>query len=438
MLDRRSLLLAGLGTPALAWAAPGDPIPLREAAKRMALYGLPLIEMANVRARGFAGGSQPNRLRHSRELTSANNQVVTAPNNDTLYSRSWIDLSAGPVRVTIPATGERYFSFALMDMYTNNFAVLGTRTVGGGGGRFMIVGPNGPNIPGAIRAPTDWVWGLARTLVNGEADLPVAHAIQDQISVEGQATGRTALNVGKRGDSWQTYFGSVQALINESAPPATDTRFFRETARLGIEPGKIFRPEQFTASEAAEISQGLSDALEDAKGWDASGFTLGGWIYPRADLGDFGQDYRYRAQAALAGLAALPREEAIYLRPLGPAGSNELDSRRAWLVRTPPGGFPVDGFWSLTAYEVRPDGQAFLFENAISRYAVGDRTPGLVRERDGSLRILISRDDPGAERRSNWLPSPPSGGSMILSLRLYLPKPELLTGQVRIPPLIAA
>ena len=50
---------------------------------------------------------------------------MTTPNNDTLYSTTQLDLSAGPVTITVPASGDRYLSLALMDAYTNNFAILG-------------------------------------------------------------------------------------------------------------------------------------------------------------------------------------------------------------------------------------------------------------------------------------------------------------------------
>ncbi len=61
-------------------------------------------------------------------------RAVTTPNNDTLYSTAFLDLTQGPVTLTVPATGARYWSAAVMDMFTNNNAVLGLRTVGGEGG----------------------------------------------------------------------------------------------------------------------------------------------------------------------------------------------------------------------------------------------------------------------------------------------------------------
>ena len=82
---------------------------------------------------------------------------MTSPNVDTLYSLAFVDLGNGPATVTLPATGKRYFSLHLMDMYTNSFAVLGTRTNGGDGGAFVLVGPRDAAPAGALRAPTPWI-----------------------------------------------------------------------------------------------------------------------------------------------------------------------------------------------------------------------------------------------------------------------------------------
>jgi hypothetical protein len=98
-LHRRGLL-AGMGALGLCASAPGAwaaPLPLREAAKRAALYGLPLIEMATTRGRTLGRGAV-NRFNHVRTLRTAKDRGVTRPNNDTLYSSAWIDLS----QVTCP------------------------------------------------------------------------------------------------------------------------------------------------------------------------------------------------------------------------------------------------------------------------------------------------------------------------------------------------
>ncbi len=183
MTDRRRFLAGGAAVVGVlaTGAAQAAPLPLQAAAREMALYGLPLLEMAATRARAFGKGLTANRFRHSRILTTAKTQTVTQPNNDTLYSSAWLDLSAGPVRLTLPFSGERYLSLALVDMFTNNFAVL----PGGDAREVLIIGPGAPDLPGAIRAPTNWVWALVRTLVAGPEDLAAAHAIQDGLLASG-------------------------------------------------------------------------------------------------------------------------------------------------------------------------------------------------------------------------------------------------------------
>jgi hypothetical protein len=411
-----------------ARAAPA--ISLREAARKMALYGLPLIEMAQVRQRPARVGFRANQFQHSRELTTPATQRVTAPNSDTLYSVAWLDLSQGPVRLTIPPTGQGYFSLALMDMYSNNFAVLGARTIGTGGGSFVVIGPNAAGLdhPDVIRAPTDWVWALARTVVSHPGDLFFVHALQDGLIAEGP-TGRTPIVVPPRTAPWHDFFKAVQALVLENPPPATDTLLFRDCAVLGLTPRGGFDSQRFSAADQADIAAGLRDALEEANAPNQGGAVRRGWVWPHADLGDFGQDYVYRAQIALSGLAALPRNEAVYMRPLGPDGQSELDGRRGWRLHAKPAQLPpVDGFWSLTAYEVTPQGQAFLVTNALQRYALGDRTPGLRFEPDGSLDLWITPGEPGPERRTNWLPSTQTGRPMILSFRAFLPQRPILDG----------
>jgi hypothetical protein len=85
---------------------------------------------------------------------------------------------------------------------------------------------------------------------------------------------------------------------------------------------------------------------------------------------------------------------------------------------------PVLSFWSVTAY----DKDGYFIANPIGRYAIGDRDP-LKFNADGSLDLYIQSQDPGPDRRSNWLPS--GDGAFNLMFRLYWPKPAILDGSWR-------
>ena len=96
---------------------------------------------------------------------------------------------------------------------------------------------------------------------------------------------------------------------------------------------------------------------------------------------------------------------------------------------------PVNSFWSLSLYEATEDGQFFFADNPLDRYAIGDRTDGLAYNEDGSLDIWIGSESPGEDLQGNWLPAP--AGPFALFMRAYLPKPELLDGAYRLPPVEA-
>jgi hypothetical protein len=419
--------------PAGPMASLGD---LSEAAREAWLYALPLVEIATTRSRGAAQGGQLNTFAHMRNLADHRARAVTTPNNDTLYSSAHVDLSHGPVTVTLPSSGDRYVSLAFMDAYTNNFAILGARTTGPDGGTFRLIGPDEAAEAGpVIRAPTNHVWALARILVDGPADLQAARAVQAGFSMQGPAAPPPQAHA-SRAAPWQAYFTSADSLMAANPPPVTDLALLRRIAPLGVGSG-AFRPEGFTPEQAAAIEAGVAQARASVRrgGLGGVGF-VDGWSYPRSDLGDFGQNYAYRAAVALAGLAALPPVEAMYMRAEGEQ-RRLYDGVRQWRLHFSADRLPaVDSFWSLSLYEATPDGQFFFTDNPLNRYAIGERSEGLTYNDDGSLDVWIGHESPGAGRESNWLPAP--SGPFALFMRAYLPRPELLEGSYHLPPVTAA
>jgi hypothetical protein len=410
---------------------------LKLAAQDAWIFGLPLIEIASTRSeRGQFSQAEVNSFGHMRDLADHRSRAVTTPNNDTLYSSAQLDLSAGPVIIHLPAAGDRYISLALMDAYTNNFAVLGTRTTGPEGGVFRIVGPSdaaeGDNV---VRSPTNHVWALARILVAGASDLEGARAVQAGVSAQGPAA-PPSKTFASRHAPWQDYFAAVDELMTLNRPAATDLALLRRIAPLGLSAGK-FDPARFTAEEAGAIEAGVADAKVLIRSRRVGGVQwIDGWSYPRAELGDFGQSYAYRALIALAGLAALPPVEAMYMRGQGEARAL-YDGSRQWRLHFPADRLPaVDSFWSLSLYEATDDGQFFFADNPINRYAIGDRTEGLTYNEDGSLDIWIGHEPPAEEHVGNWLPAPDA--RFALFMRAYLPKIEMQVGIYRLPPVVPA
>jgi len=148
-----------------------------------AIFGMSIYEKSPQYA-GF------NEYLHARKLFDPDYKVVVSANNDTLYSTTFADLRTEPLVISVPSTGDRYFSIQLVDMFTDNFAYIGTRETGPDGGVFVLVGPS---FKGAL--PTDkfdrvivsrsYFGALAtRTAVNGAEDIPNVAEIQDKLKLQ--------------------------------------------------------------------------------------------------------------------------------------------------------------------------------------------------------------------------------------------------------------
>ncbi len=64
--------------------------------------------------------------------------------------------------------------------------------------------------------------------------------------------------------------------------------------------------------------------------------------------------------------------------------------------------------------------------NPLNRFAVSSWMP-FVTEPDGTLTLYFQNESPGKDKEANWLPAPK--GPFNLTMRLYAPKPDALTGQ---------
>lgn len=411
-------------------------------------YAYPLHAVAATRHRAVQDLANPRRhatnsLLHERQLSDHASRWITAPNNDTLYSNAWLDLSGGPVRIRVGAmpTG-RYWSVALMDAFTNNFAVIGQRLEGTGPADVMLVGPDadiGDATGRVIRAPGHDVWLFARCLVDGPQDLAHAHAMQDRIVLQ-PPTGTTGAEriVPTRSTDPQNFLAVVNEALARNPVPAADRPLLERWAVVGLQPGRTDAWQRLGADARAAWSARIGGAHEQLRTASAKGRrVVQGWFASASDMGDFGSNHALRASVALGGLGALPPLEAMYFVRFHDDAMEPLDGRRHYRLRVPPGGIPTDSFWSFTMYEPTADSQRFLVENPIRRYSVGNRTPGLVLAADGSLDIALQHDAPtDPPRLRNWLPAP--AGPFQISLRAYLPRAELRDTTAVMPSIVPA
>ena len=122
-----------------------------------------------------------NTFRHYAEAFTPENRDIVTPNNDTPYSWATLDLRAEPIVLSVPAVPRRYYVIQLIDLFTFNFAYVGSRTTGNKAGNYLIAGPawkgkTPRRIRKVFRSETDIVEILGRTQLDGTDDIPAVKA----------------------------------------------------------------------------------------------------------------------------------------------------------------------------------------------------------------------------------------------------------------------
>jgi hypothetical protein len=171
--------------------APSSPTEAREIASEAFLYAYPMLYNYKTLFQQAVDPSFPgfivrfNRFRHySRGFTPADKDIVT-PSNDTPYSWAWLDLRAEPMVVSVPASSDRYYVLQWFDLYTHNFAYIGSRATGTEAGDYLFAGPGWrgetpSGIKKVFNAETEIVGTLTRTSWTGPEDHDGLVAMQRQ------------------------------------------------------------------------------------------------------------------------------------------------------------------------------------------------------------------------------------------------------------------
>jgi uncharacterized protein (TIGR02246 family) len=379
-----------------------------------------------------------------RAYPTPNDKEVTAPNADTLYSLAWLDLAKEPYVVSIPDENNRYFLMPMLSGWTDVFAVPGKRTSGTKAQTYALTGPGWTGtLPAGvteIKSPTSMVWILARTYCTGTPeDLKAVHAIQDKYtvvplssygkaytppagkvdpSVDGKTPVRDQVNKMDAG----SYFQLLAELMKTNPPAAADAAIVAEMAKIGLVPGKSFDPAKVDAHVKEALKEARPAALQAIMAHQAeAGEIVNSWTFS-LQTGLYGTDYLQRAFITAIGLGANRPQDAVYPTAEVDVDGAKFDGSKSYQIHFPRGATPpVGAFWSLTMY----DPTYFFVPNKLNRHTLSPRD-ALKYNADGSLNLVIQHESPGKAQEANWLPAPE--GNFVLMMRLYWPKPEVLSG----------
>lgn len=453
-------ILAGCGqTPQ---TAPGGLTPeeARGIAKDAYIYGFPLVtnyetmykQAIDTTNHDYQGPF--NSVTSSKNVATPDDKFVVTPNSDTPYSYLWMDLRAEPLVVTVPKIDKgRYYTGQMVDLYTFNFAYVGTRSFGNDGGKYLVAGPGWKGetpkgVSKVFRCETEFAYIIFRTQLFNPADIKAVNKIQAGYHAEPLSKYlKQAAPAAAPAVNWQkptgditkppTMFKYLNFLLQFCPPSPSETDLLARFAKLSIGAGKTFDDAKFSPEIQKAIADSVSDAateIADAQKQINTDQLSSSQLFGTREF--LKGNYLYRFMGAKLGLYGNSGEDAIYYGyfvdghsyPLDAAKSNyELHFDKGHLP-------PAKAFWSLTMYDGKTQ---LLVANPLKRYLLNSTTLKSYKYgADGSLTLYVQKNSPGAVKEPNWLPAP--DGPFYCVLRLYMPAPEVLSGDWKKPQMQAA
>jgi hypothetical protein len=449
-------LLIGHAVMPTAMAQSAGPAISEEAARAIAadayLYFYPLISVditrkqsTNIQPGKEFGKGPMNMFVNVPAFPPADSKVVVRINFDTLYSIAWLDLTKEPQIVSVPDTGGRFYLMPMLDMWTDVFASPGWRTTGTKAANFLVTPPGwSGTVPDGftrVNAPTPYVWIIGRTKTDGPPDYDAVHKIQAGYKVTGLSRWgkapepvtvtidptidmKTPPKVQADTMPAAKYFTYAAELLKLHPPHITDEPIIAQMKQIGIEAGKSLDFDRLdpTVKKALESAP---EAAQQLMQWKIPTLAriANGWSMNTDTMGVYGNYYLKRAIVTQLGLGANLPDDAIYPLNLADESGKPLDGASKYSIHFEKGATPpVNAFWSLTLY----DSDGFQVANSLNRFAVSSWMPFKYNP-DGSLDLYFQNESPGADKEVNWLPAPK--GPFNLTMRLYAPRSDALTGK---------
>jgi len=429
---------------------------VREIAKQAYIYGYPMVDNYRIQHSYFVDQQDPNykgawnQIHNVARVMTPADTAVQTPNSDTPYSFVGADLRAEPLVLDIPPIeAGRYFSVQFIDAYTYNFAYVGSRTTGNGGGKYLLAGPSWhgekpAGITEVVQSDTDFALAGYRTQLFRPDDLDNVKKIQAGYTVQplsaflGQQPPAAApkvdfatpLSVDEQKSSLK-FFEELDFVLKYVPVLDSEKDLRAKFASIGIGSDGDFSAEKLSPQQRDAFQGAITDAWKEFEGLqtkiDEGVVSAGDLFGSRETLGD---NYHYRMSSAGNGIYGNTKAEAMYpILPNDAAGA-PLDGANNYVYRFAPGQLPpVHAFWSLTMYRMP---QSLLVANPINRYLINSpMLPNLKQDPDGGYTIYVQNTSPGPEKESNWLPAPE--GSFRLVERLYWPEDAALNGTWQAP-----
>lgn len=409
-----------------------NPFDVRRTAADGVVLGFPLLLVDAVRRTHPVGVNQI--------LILPEDCSVIAPglaDDDELIVRAsaWVDLSSGPILLSLPNVDGRYWAISLFDAWGDRIGRVDPRTHQGAV-NLMLAGPSwrgeAPKSTVARRAHTELIWAVIRVAARSTEDLEATRALLSNLAIglaEGNGPKLRKLH-GRVDPPLQPALDALTSLNPHrlfhhlarllARYPAEDGREIAALAGIGMTPGEAFHlPEEAALRDA--LTLGIADGFARVIHAQALPEAT---VWRRIPTGSGPPDAP--ASSILANLGAAAAEDIQHWICDCDSEGRPLIGSEPYTLRFPPGAAPpVDGFWTLSLASRAPSGAL-----RASRHFLDSRND-LELDPDGALTLHIEHQPPSAETQANWLPAPP--GRLRLRLKLYWPKAAALEGSWRPP-----
>jgi hypothetical protein len=445
-----------------------SPEEAKQIAKEAYVYGFPMVVNYKTMYMYTIDKNSPeykgefNELACDARVYTPEDKAVVTPNSDTPYCMFWVDLRNEPQVITVPKIENgRFYHFQLIDLYTHNFAYIGTLTNDNKAGKYLVVtndwqGEKPEGINDIIQSETSIFFVIVRTQLFDENDLENVKRIQDDYQMQSlseylgtESSSKSEEDdfpVWNEGDQFTTeaftYLDFMLKLVN---PVAEEKELLEKFKKLGIGTEKKFDLADFDKDTQKAIEEGVKEGFAEVEAFiakETSDPLVSAKIFGTREFlmesakNNYQLDkiFILRTAAAHQGLYGNSGAEAIYPSYLGEASGVPFDaSKNKYTLTFKKDEFPpVKSFWSLTLYDAKTQ---LLVDNPLDRYLLNSSMmEDYVLGKNGSLTFYIQKDSPGKELENNWLPAP--DGTFYTVLRLYGPEKAALEGEWINPPMI--
>ena len=418
----------------------------RVIAKEAYIFNYPLVMMyrtmylqaIDTKSKSYSGGF--GKWLHLGTSSPKDTDIVS-PNNDSPYSYAWVDLRAEPWVLTMPKIEKkRFYTSQWDDLWGFVIDNAGSVDDGNGGVSILLASPTWKGklpkgVKRIIKGDSDFLGTLTRTQLIEPKDLPNVKKIQKEYKLQplsaylGNSAPKAASKIEwmpwkDKAETTDDFWAYTNFLLPFTTPNPQDKPVLDRMAKIGLGV-KGSKPE--TAIQAA-MKQGMQDAIAELKKGSIHITDPSLFFRSRKDLN---KDYFNRALGVYVGIFGNVKKVSVYFAvPKDDQGELFDGSKHSYSITFTADQIPpAKNFWSWTMYKLP---QRWLVDNPINRYSIGSSTPGLKKDKDGSITIYFQATSPGKDKESNWLPAPE--GPFWLVLRTYGPGKTILNKSWKVPP----